>query len=136
MLAAEDGSVTTRPYWVPERLLETSRLSPDEATEQFRQLLAQAVRRTLTGHDAISLSGGIDSPPLATYAEREYQRRGMDHLRLGRLPSFPETDESRYIGLVADDRALAPHLRARPPKARPVAELGRALRQPVVDMVS
>ena len=78
LLAADGDSVTTRPYWNPEALLETGKLSAADATERFRELLGQAVRRTLTGHDVISLSGGIDSPPIATFADREYRRRWID----------------------------------------------------------
>ena len=39
----------TSPYWDPEALLETATISPAEAAERFRELLAQAVARMLTG---------------------------------------------------------------------------------------
>ena len=111
LLSAEGGSVTTRPYWDPENLLETGTLSADEATERFRDLLAQAVRRALTGDDVISLSGGIDSPPIATFAAREYTRRwGRPIPALSAVyPSFPESDESHYIELVANKLELPLH---------------------------
>jgi asparagine synthetase B (glutamine-hydrolysing) len=69
------------------------------------------VRRTLTGSDVVALSGGIDSPPIAAFGNR-------DHLRLfGRplpalaevYPSHPSTDESHYIELVADRLAIPLH---------------------------
>ena len=111
LLAADGDSVTTRPYWNPEGLLETGKLSAADATERFRELLGQAVRRTLTGHDVISLSGGIDSPPIATFADREYRRRWDRPIPAlsAVYPSFPESDESRYIELVADDLKLPLH---------------------------
>ena len=141
LLAADGDSVTTRPYWNPEALLETGKLSAADATERLRELLGQAVRRTLTGHDVISLSGGIDSPPIATFADRVRGAAGIDrspHFRLStRRVAFPESDESRYIELVADDLKFPLHTyEPQAPAARQVAVLGRALRQPVVHMVS
>ena len=111
LLSAGSGPVVTQPYWNPQSLLETARLSSAEATERFRHLLDQAVRRALTGQDVISLSGGIDSPPIATFAAREYVRRwGRPIPALSAVyPSFPESDESRYIELVAAELELPLH---------------------------
>jgi asparagine synthase (glutamine-hydrolysing) len=111
LLAAADGVVTTRPYWDPEGLLETATLSSNDATERFRELLAQAVQRALTGADVISLSGGIDSPPIATFAAREYAHRWERPVPAlsAVYPSFPESDESRYIELVAEQLQLPLH---------------------------
>ena len=99
------------PYWDPQSLLETAKLSSADATEKFRHLLDQAVRRALTGQDVVSLSGGIDSPPIATFAAREYVRRwGRPIPALSAVyPSFPESDESHYIELVAADLELPLH---------------------------
>ena len=111
LLTAEDGKLATRPYWDPESLLETARTTPVEAAERFRELLAQAVRRALTGEDVVSLSGGIDSPPIATFAAREYKRRwGRPIPALSAVyPSFPESDESGYIELVSAELELPLH---------------------------
>ena len=49
-------------------LLETATLSGIDMQERFDELLGQAVSRCLTGHDLISLSGGIDSPAVAAFA--------------------------------------------------------------------
>ena len=105
------GPVVTQPYWDPQSLLETAKLSSADATEKFRHLLDQAVRRALTGQDVVSLSGGIDSPPIATFAAREYVRRwGRPIPALSAVyPSFPESDESHYIELVAADLELPLH---------------------------
>ena len=50
----------------------------------------------LTGRDAVSLSGGVDSPPIAAYANREYRRRfGRPVSALSAVyPTYPESDES------------------------------------------
>jgi asparagine synthase (glutamine-hydrolysing) len=111
LLIAGNGRVVTRPYWDPESLLETARLSSEDAAERFRHLLDQAVRRALTGQDAVSLSGGIDSPPIATFASREYVRRwGRPIPALSAVfPSFPESDESHYIELMAADLDIPLH---------------------------
>jgi len=111
LLVSNVCSLETRPYWDPARLLETAKVSHGEAGERFRNLFAQAVRRALTGQDVVSLSGGVDSPPIATYAAREYTRRwGKPIPALSAVyPSFPEGDETDYIRLVADDLGLPLH---------------------------
>src|SRR5256712_459253 len=59
-----DGAkgVVVRQYWHPVELLESARLSPADVRDRFVELLGQAVARSLTGRDAILLSGGDDSP--------------------------------------------------------------------------
>lgn len=111
LLTADLDSLETSPYWDPEALLETATISPAEAAERFRELLAQAVARMLTGKDAVSLSGGVDSPPIAAYANREYGRRfGRPVPALSAVyPSYPESDESGYIELVAERLGLPLH---------------------------
>ncbi|HSE82685.1 MAG TPA: asparagine synthase-related protein [Gaiellaceae bacterium] len=111
LLTADLDALGAAPYWDPEALLETATLSPDEAAERFRELFAQAVGRMLTGDDVISLSGGVDSPPIATYANREYARRWDRPVPAlsAVYPSFPESDESGYIELVAERLGLPLH---------------------------
>ena len=111
LLTVGRDSVAVAPYWDPARLLETASLSPAEAMERFRNLLSRAVGRMLTGADAVSLSGGVDSPPIAAYAERESQRRfGRPVQALSAVyPSYPESDESGYIELVAERLGLPLH---------------------------
>lgn len=111
LLSTDARSLKTRPYWDPDSLLETARLSRSEAEEGLRELLAQAVRRALSGEDIVSLSGGVDSPPIASYAAREYARRwGKPIPALSAVyPAFPESDETEYIRLVADDLGLPLH---------------------------
>jgi asparagine synthase (glutamine-hydrolysing) len=111
LLTADLDSVRAEPYWDPERLLESTSISSADATERFRELFAQAVARMLTGSDVISLSGGVDSPPIAAYANREYARRWDRPIPAlsAVYPSFPESDESGYIELVAERLGLPLH---------------------------
>ena len=122
------------PYWDPEcAARDARRLSPADAAEQFRDLLAQAVGRMLTGQDVVSLSGGVDSPPIADL-RRSRVRPAMgtaDSSALGCLPVVSESDESHYIELVAErPRAPAAHVRAGSAAARPVAVLAELFDSP------
>ena len=100
------GASTSRPrrYWDPESLLETARISAGELQERFDELMDQAVGRSLTGPDAISLSGGIDSPAIAAYAApRHLELFGSPlHAISVVYPKHPSVDESRYVRLLAD----------------------------------
>lgn len=111
LLEAEERSLTTRRYWDPTGLLETARLSPEEVAERFHELFAQAVRRTLTGNDVVALSGGIDSPPIAVFANREHmQLFGTPLPALAEVyPAQPSSDETYYIELVAGRLGLPLH---------------------------
>jgi asparagine synthase (glutamine-hydrolysing) len=111
LTAGPAARATRTRYWQPERLLETARLDEDEITERFHELFGQAVRRALQGDDAVSLSGGIDSPAVAAYAAPGYaERTGR---RLGALsavfPDLPSVDESAYIELVAERLGMELH---------------------------
>lgn len=99
-----------RRYWHPERLLESAPLDPADVAERFTDLMQQAVRRVLTGSDAVLLSGGVDSPAVAAFAAPEHRRHGRP---LGALscvfPDLPRVDERRYIELVAERLGLELH---------------------------
>jgi asparagine synthase (glutamine-hydrolysing) len=98
-------------YWDPTPLLETARLSIDEACERLDELLGQAIARTVTGRDVVLLSGGVDSPAVAAYAAEPHLRRGGRPLAaLSRLyPDHPTVDEERYIRLVSARLGLDLH---------------------------
>ena len=108
LLTANGGSAETRRYWDPSDLVETARLSTDEAHERFLELFAQAVRRSLTGQDVVALSGGIDSPPLAVFGQRDHlDRYGRPLPALAEVyPSHPSADETGYNELVAERHGL------------------------------
>jgi asparagine synthase (glutamine-hydrolysing) len=111
-VSAEGGTVRLRRYWQPERLLETARLSPDELQSRFDELMAQAVSRCLTGPDAISLSGGIDSPAIAAFAApRHLELFGSPlHALTVVYPKYPSVDERRYVEPLAASLGIPLHL--------------------------
>lgn len=99
-----DKPSASRRYWRPAELLETVRLSPADVGEKFSQLFAQAVGRSLTGEDVISLSGGIDSPAVAAFAAPQYLKlKGRPLPALSAVfPDLPAVDESAYIKLIVE----------------------------------
>ena len=117
------GPVSFRRYWDPEPLLETARLNLPEAREQLSALVERAVWRSLTGADAISLSGGIDSPTIAAYAApRARELTGDPLLAVSSVyPEDPGVDESRWIELVTEHLGLRLH--AYTPTSRPLDDV-------------
>lgn len=100
-----------RRYWDPSSLLETGRYGSDELQERFDHLMGQAVTRTLTGQDIVSLSGGVDSPAVAAYAAPEHRRmtgRPLPALSLI-FPDLPSVDEQRFVQIVARELGLELH---------------------------
>ncbi len=110
-------------YWDPERLLESARIGLPEARERLAELVERAVARTLTGADAISLSGGIDSPAIAAFAAPETRElTGEPLLAVSSVyPDDPGVDESRWIDLVSDYLDLRLH--AYTPSSRPLDDV-------------
>jgi asparagine synthase (glutamine-hydrolysing) len=102
--ADRDGVSRERIYWHPERLVESGRDTPDQARERFAELFGQAVTRCLGGHDAISLSGGIDSTAVAAFAAPGHEDRyGSPIAALSAVfPDLPGVDESSWIEMVAE----------------------------------
>ncbi len=91
-------------YWHPEKFFETARLSSAEIGEKFDEVFGQAVGRSLTGNDVVSLSGGIDSPAVAAYAAPRYRElTGRPLTALSAVfPDLPKVDETRFIQMVVD----------------------------------
>jgi asparagine synthase (glutamine-hydrolysing) len=129
VLSSAGDGVRLRRYWDPEALLETARYSDDEVAERFHHLFAQAVRRMLSGEDVVSLSGGIDSPPIAAVAAPEHLRlTGRPISALSAVyPDQPSVDESEYIKIVADSLGILLH--TYPRKARPLVGLAEWVRR-------
>ncbi|HSK52741.1 MAG TPA: asparagine synthase-related protein, partial [Clostridia bacterium] len=125
LLSADDEGVRLRTYWHPERLLESARLSRDDIKARFDQLMDQAVSRSLTGRDVISLSGGIDSPALAAYAApRHAERFGRPlHALTVVYPKYPSVDERRYVEPLAASLGMPVHFYEQEVNA--LADLGR-----------
>ena len=123
VVRADDAGARSRTYWDPAPFLETADPDPDELRERFDTLMTQAVRRTLTGADVVSLSGGLDSPTVATFAAPEHLRvSGQPLSALSAVyPDQPEVDESVWIEEVADFLGMPLHTYRR--SADPLAGL-------------
>jgi len=106
-----DGSWLLTGFWDPTPLLETSQLNVEEACDRLVELLDLAVRRAMTGADAVELSGGIDSTTLAAFAAPRYRELAGRPLPAvsAVFPHFPSVDESRYIELASDYLGLDLH---------------------------
>jgi asparagine synthase (glutamine-hydrolysing) len=120
ILVSDGHQAWRRRYWDPDSFFETGRYSAYEVQERFDELFTQAVERTVTGNDVVSLSGGIDSPAVAAYAAAKHLE--MSGRPLGALsmvfPDFPEVDERRYVEVVA--RRFAIDLHTFQPEAQPL----------------
>lgn len=114
------GRVRFTRYWDPERLLESARLTPVEVTERLRELMDQAVSRTVSGNDVVALSGGIDSPVVAAFAApRHIELSGRPLQALSAVfPHLPSVDELPYIELVRERLEIP--LQTYVPAARPL----------------
>jgi asparagine synthase (glutamine-hydrolysing) len=122
-VATGAGTAAFQRYWDPRPVLESSRLSLPEARERLAELLDQAVARSVTGNDAITLSGGIDSPTVAAFAApRHRELAGSPLLAVSAVyPDLPRVDERRYTELVAD--YVGASLHAYVPTAKPLDDL-------------
>jgi asparagine synthase (glutamine-hydrolysing) len=123
-VSVEPGAApVTRRYWDPASLLETARLTLPEAQEALAEQVERAVRRTVTGLDAVSLSGGIDSPTIAAFAApRHLELTGRALPALSSVyPDLPAVDETRWIELVVEHLGLELHTYR--PSSRPLDDL-------------
>ena len=127
LMESQTHSSTFERYWKPESLLETGRYSYEEIAERFDSLFATAVERTLTGTDVVSLSGGIDSPPIAAYGMRPHlEMSGRPLSALSAVyPDQPSVDESEYVRAVADYLDMPLHTYER--TAQPLSDLARTV---------
>jgi asparagine synthase (glutamine-hydrolysing) len=112
-----------RRYWDPSPLLESARLTLPEARERLAELVELGVRRSLSGRDVVSLSGGVDSPTIAAFAAPAHRElTGRPLLALSSVyPDLPAVDETRWIELVAEFLALDLHTYR--PASRPLDDL-------------
>lgn len=110
-IIADRSGLRLRRYWDPETLLETANISDPDLQDRFTELFEQAVSRCLTGKDAISLSGGIDSPAIAAFAApRHLKVSGRPIQAISAVyPRFPSVDERPYIELLAEHFKIPLH---------------------------
>ena len=120
---APGRSASFARYWDPNRSSSPPALRPPEARERLAELIDRAVARSLTGSDAISLSGGIDSPTIAAFAGPKTQElTGAPLLAVSSVyPDDPGVDESRWIELVTEHLGLRLH--AYTPTSRPLDDV-------------
>ena len=120
------GASSPRAYWHPRTLLETAKFrSAAEVREGFDSTFQQAVKRSLTGEDVVSLSGGVDSPAVAAFGaapHRELVGRPLRALSLV-YPDHPAVDERPYIELIA--KSLGMELHTHVPRAKIFDDLVR-----------
>ncbi len=128
LLQVDERGVRTRCYWDPRPLLETADPDIDELRERFDALMEQAVGRTLTGQDVLSLSGGLDSPTVAAFAAPAHVRvAGKPLAALSTVyPDQPQVDESVWIEEVASSLEMPLHTYRR--SARPLDGLQEWMR--------
>lgn len=114
---------SSRVYWDPSGLVETARVTVPEAIERVSELLAQAVGRMVSGHDAVALSGGVDSPAVAAFAASRHLELGGRPLTAisSVYPDQPSVDETHYINLVAGHLGLELHTFV--PRASPLDQI-------------
>jgi asparagine synthase (glutamine-hydrolysing) len=125
ILVSDGDRPMPRRYWDPSSLLETARLTPEEISSRFDELLTQAVGRMLSGQDVVSLSGGIDSPGVAGYAAPVHlERFGRSLPALSKIfPDYPTVDEREYIEAAAEYIQMPLHMFK--PEARPLDDVVR-----------
>jgi asparagine synthase (glutamine-hydrolysing) len=110
-LFADDTTARRVRYWFPERLLETASLPDSELQDRFDTLMGTAVRRSLTGRDALFLSGGIDSPAIAAYGaplHGDLYGRPLPAVSI-EYPHHATVDESRYVKMLAEHYGMPLH---------------------------
>lgn len=118
-LCFHESGKSAHVVFEPEQLIETSSLRPGDVPDAFHSLMNQAVRRVMRGADAISLSGGIDSPAVAAYAAPAHlEMFGTPLTAMSYVyPNHPSVDELRYIEPVAACFGLS--LRTSEPRSKP-----------------
>ncbi len=127
LLHTDGKEVRRRRYWHPEELLETARYSPDEVRERFDALMGRATERALTGRDGVSLSGGIDAPVVAAFANGPHlARSGRPLTAITRIyPGLP-CDELPYVEAIVAQLGL--HLVTYQPKTAVTSRLDEWVR--------
>ncbi|NED95070.1 hypothetical protein G1H11_07060 [Phytoactinopolyspora alkaliphila] len=96
-------------HWNPgPEMLETSKLSLDDAVEELVEVMRRAVERTVYGAEAVALSGGIDSPAVAAFAAPRHLSLGGAPLQAYTYvyPRQSSVDESPYTRAVAEQLGI------------------------------
>jgi asparagine synthase (glutamine-hydrolysing) len=128
LLRSRADGLRLERYWHPERILETRPVAADQLRPRFEELMTRAVARVLTDDTVIALSGGIDSPAVASFAAPLYAERTGRPLQAvtAVYPDLPSVDESEYTEAAA--RAFGIGLHTFRPEARPLDDLAAWVR--------
>ncbi|MDO8678749.1 MAG: asparagine synthase-related protein [Acidobacteriota bacterium] len=139
VLEVSAGGVSVRPYWQLSReRAGTRRIAPEEAAQELRRLIDEAVRCRLPadGPVAAHLSGGLDSSAIAILAARRLRadhRAFLTYSFLARQSDgTPTEDETPFVGAV---RTQEPDLAWMPIHAPPF-DRGLAARMDVDRLLS
>jgi asparagine synthase (glutamine-hydrolysing) len=89
-------------FWTPPAVDADGATSFDEAAEELRELLVQAVaeRTDADGATSVLLSGGWDSPAVFAAGEEFFRRRGRGETLRPVSISYPEGDSGREDELI------------------------------------
>jgi len=98
-------------FWSPGSLKTDYRISFADACSEFRRLLFEAVRISLTGSAAVwsSLSGGVDSSSIVAVAHRLKQTGNLENGLAGTLSYYDDVgraDERRFSELVSQSTTV------------------------------
>jgi len=104
-----DPGIRIQTYWEPGDFVETSRLGPEAALEGTVAALDRAVRRNLTGKDALLLSGGLDSPALGVFAARAEGLANPVQAVTAVYPAYPSVDEREWTEMAATHLGMPLH---------------------------
>lgn len=111
-LEVSRAGLTLRPYWQPKlKLVGRSKASPQQAADEVRRLMEQAVIDRLPQRSVVGahLSGGLDSSSLVVMAVRKLREQGRSlyaYSFLDRKPEDPRLaasvgeDETEYVKAV------------------------------------
>jgi asparagine synthase (glutamine-hydrolysing) len=98
-----------RCYWNPGGAVATAKISPAEAVEGTVDALRRAVHRMMTGEDVILLSGGLDSPSLAAFANSAEGLASPVQAVTSIYPCHPSVDEREWTRMAADHVGIPLH---------------------------
>jgi asparagine synthase (glutamine-hydrolysing) len=127
-LAISTARLDLRRYWSLDPSLELRLPSDDAYANALGEIFADAVRKRLRSAFPIGseLSGGLDSSSVACMARTLRQQSTGEKLHTfsATFETVPESDESRYIQVVAGQQGIAPHF-VRGDELDPLGDLER-----------
>jgi asparagine synthase (glutamine-hydrolysing) len=108
LLEGGPGRLRVSRYWHPREPEPRAHWDPNEAFEQFDELLRQAVRRSLgKGPVGVFLSGGVDSASVTAVATEESRAAGLpDPWALSMKFLHPGSDEEVAQRAVANELGI------------------------------